>query len=94
MPFSNKGNIVGYSLAAYPSWCDNLNKNDNLPSIYKLTKIDNLTMITAGVWIKGNITINNRNKRFTIIVYCIPSAVIDRVESIVAKNVQWRIVRW
>ena len=62
MPLNNPGNIIAYSLATYPIYCDNLSKIDNLPRIYNLTKIEKITMITAGVCIKGNITINNRNK--------------------------------
>ena len=79
MPPSNTGNIIAYSLANYPSYYNNLTRIDNIPIIYDIKRI------FIGLCINGNVTINKRNKVFTIIVVYILSAVMHTIEVIIAK---------
>ena len=88
MPPINPGNTIAYRLALYHSHHENITKINHLPRIYNLTEIDNLTRIVTGVCTKGNVTIDNRNKRFTIIVVCTSNTGIYRVEAIVATTLQ------
>ena len=88
MPPINARHVIAHTLSDYSSYCEIFTKIYNLPRMYYFTKIDNLTWIVTGVHTKGDLTINNRNERFTIIVVCTSSVGIDSVEEIVARTVQ------